>query len=96
MTWLWMILALVVVGGFLTWLGASSEPSTVPVMETAEEEPELETDGDVVLVQRDTLAAGQARFMGQQVRVGGVEATGRLGRGIFWGSWAILLGRLPF
>jgi hypothetical protein len=87
LTWLWMILALVVVGGFLTWLGTVSEPTTVPVVEAVEDgEEELAANGDVVVVPRDTLAAGQSRFVGRVVRVAAVEATSTLGPAIFWGE----------
>jgi hypothetical protein len=87
MTWVWMVLALVVVGGFLTWLGMASEPSTVAVIdENGDARNGGPDDTGLVTVERDTLAANVGRFLDQRVRVLGVEATGRLGPGIFWGE----------
>lgn len=88
LTWLWMVLSILVVVGFLTWLGMASEPSTVPVVES-EEEPDATEDelaAGVVVVPRDTLAENKARYDGQTIRVSNVEAAGILGPGIFWGE----------
>jgi hypothetical protein len=76
----------VVVGGFLTWLGVASEPTTVAVVEEGNDD-EFAVDADgVIVVERDTLAANTGRYLGQSVRVRGVEPTGRLGDNIFWGE----------
>lgn len=96
MTFLWMILALVVVGGFLTWLGLASEPTTVVVVEDAEDADDFAMDADGVLtVERDTLAVNTGRYAGQAVRVQGVEATGRLGDAIFWGELGDMERQVP-
>lgn len=85
LTWLWMLLAVVVVAGFLTWLGMASEPSTVAVVEEENGENVEEEDG-VTVVPRDTLAEGKALYQGQVIRVPEVQATGNLGPAVFWGE----------
>ena len=74
LTWLWMILALVVVGGFLAWIGMASEPSSVAVVEEEGEEAVEGAAGEgatFVEVPKDTLAADKAAYEGQRVRVAG-------------------------
>ena len=87
LTWLWMLLALVAVGGFLFWLGSASEPTTAVVVEEEGEGPGADPlEAGVTEVVKDTLAADKARFVGQRIRVAEVEATGMLGPRIFWGE----------
>jgi hypothetical protein len=87
MTLLWMVLALVIVGGFLTWLGIASEPTTVAIVEDDRNANGDDlANGALTVVERDTLAANVARYEGEQVQVRGVQSTGRLGPGIFWGE----------
>jgi hypothetical protein len=90
LTWLWMILALVVVGGFLVWLGAASEPTQVTVVdEDAGDEDDMgpmALDSGVVAVNKDTLGANKAAYEGQQVQVDQVALTTELGDGIYWGE----------
>lgn len=87
LTWLWMLLALVVVGGFLFWLGSTAEPtSTMVVVEEDGGDEADPLEAGVTEVVKDTLAADKARFAGQRVRVGQIEATGTLGPRIFWGE----------
>lgn len=94
MTWVWMILALVVVGGFLTYLGIASEPTTVVVVE--EDVNDVDVDPDAaVTIPRDTLAEDRSRFLGDVVRVEGVASTGRLGPGIFWGELGDIERQIP-
>lgn len=83
LTWLWMILALVVVGAFLVWLGVESEPTSVVVVEADSTEA---VEPGVTVVVKDTLAADKSAFEGQRIQVAEVEATGGLGPGIFWGE----------
>jgi hypothetical protein len=96
MTLVWMVLALVVVGGFLTWLSIASEPTTVVVVEDYDED---ERNGDVVgglaVVERDTLAVAIEQYVDQQVRVRAVPATGRLGPTIFWGELGDMARQRP-
>ena len=87
-TWLWMILSLAVVGGFLVWLGAASEPTQVAVTEEAEDAAETVGVGEsgATLVPKDTLAADKSAYEGQTIQVAQVEATTQLGDAIFWGE----------
>lgn len=84
-TWLWMILALVAVGGFLTWLGMEAEPTAVTVVEE-EEDPAIMDPPSIPVVPKDTLAADKQRFVAQDIRVHNVGAGGTLGDQIFWGE----------
>ncbi len=93
-TWLWMILSLVVVGGFLVWLGMASEPTAVPVFED-DEETEYELAAGVVAVQKDSLAGNKAAYQGQQIRVSDVEATASLGPAIFWAELGDRANQVP-
>lgn len=96
LTWLWMILALVVVGGFLTWLGMEAEPSAVAVVEEGEGEEEgMPLDSGVVAVPKDTLAANKARYTGQRVQVAQLEATSQLGPTIFWAELGDRANQVP-
>jgi hypothetical protein len=94
MTLVWMILALVMVGGFLTWLGVASEPTTVVVLEENDENGNG-VPGDVVAVERDTLAANVGQYEGQEILVRGVASTGRLGPEIFWGELGDVERQIP-
>jgi hypothetical protein len=98
MTLVWMALAIVVVVGFLTWLGMASEPTTVVVVENENgdlDDAEARANGALTVVERDTLAADVGRFAEQQVQVRGVASTGRLGPGIFWGELGDVQQQVP-
>lgn len=95
MTLVWMILALVIVGGFLTWLGMVSEPTSVVVIDDNDDPNGDPGDEGAVVVDRDTLAENTARFAGQRVRVEQVASTGRLGPGIFWGELGDMERQMP-
>ena len=95
LTWLWMILSLVVVGGFLVWLGAASEPTDVTVAEVDEGEDAGPVDLDVPLVSKDSLAASKATYEGERIRIEAVEATGQLGPAIFWGELGDRTNQIP-
>jgi hypothetical protein len=90
----WMVLALVIVGGFLTWLGIASEPTTVVVVDY-ENDVDAGDPGAFTPVPRDTLAENRARFLDQGIRVEGVASTGRLGPAIFWGELGDLERQIP-
>ncbi|MFW6206010.1 MAG: hypothetical protein ACOC5I_02105 [Gemmatimonadota bacterium] len=93
LSWLWMILAVVVMVGFLTWLGMESEPTSVAVVE--EEEPEEDMLG-ITVVSKDTVATrGKAPFEGQRIQIRDVPATGALGDAIFWGELGDPANQVP-
>jgi hypothetical protein len=95
MTVVWMVLALVVVGGFLTWLGTASEPTTVVVADDYDDN-DVDRNGDAVTtVPRQTLAEDRSTYLGRQIRVEGVESTGRLGDAIFWGELGDMERQVP-
>ena len=94
LTWLWMLLALVTVGGFLTWLGLTSEPSTVAIVESDDGDGDVTPDGFTV-VTRDSLAANKAGYEGQLVEVPSLEATGALGPVVFWGELGTQQNQVP-
>lgn len=96
LTWLWMVLALVLVAGFLVWLGVASEPSSVAVVEEGDS-ASAEAAGGMTFteVAKDTLAAGKARFEGERVRVAGVQVTGKLGPSVFWGELGDRSNQVP-
>ncbi len=94
LTWMWMVLALLVVAGFLTWLGLTSEPSQVRIVEDTTE-AEAEAPGEFAVVPKDTLAADKGRFEGQVVRVPSLEATGLLGASVFWGELGTQENQVP-
>ncbi len=96
LTWLWMILALVVVGGFLTWLGTTSEPTSVPVVE-ADTAAAGGGEGGLAFtaVPKDSLKTNKGRYAGQVIRVAGVQITGSLGPRIFWGELGNQSSQVP-
>ncbi|MBW3552575.1 MAG: hypothetical protein KY466_03645 [Gemmatimonadetes bacterium] len=94
MTWLWMVLALVCVAGFLTWLGLTSEPSSVAIVEEDDGEAQGPA-GEFTVVPKDTLAADKASYEGQVVEVPRVEATGALGPLVFWAELGTQSNQVP-
>lgn len=82
--WLWMLLALISVGGFLTWLGMEAEPTSVPVMET--EGDAMMDPPAIPVIAKDSLADRKADFVAQDIRVHNVAITGTLGDRIYWGE----------
>ena len=96
-TWLWMLLSLVVVGAFLTWLAVASEPTSVTVIEGDDDEGDeaVPLDSGVVAISRDSLAGSKPAFEGQRVQVTGVEASSPLGPRIFWGELGSATNQVP-
>jgi hypothetical protein len=89
-----MLLALVTVGGFLTWLGMEAEPTSISVMEDTGEDAIIDPP-DVTVVPKDTLAENKARYTAQQIRVHSVGITGQLGEKIYWGELGDGTTQLP-
>lgn len=82
-TWLWMILSLVVVSGFLAWLAASSRPSSVAVVEEAATEKAAGT-GDAANVTVTDLVASIDQYMGKTVQLIDLQVASPLGAQAFW------------
>lgn len=95
LTWLWMILALVVAGGFLAWLGIESEPTSVPVVVGDSTNAGAGAGLGFTEVSKDSLKVDKSRYAGQAIRVAGVMATGALGPRIFWGDLGTQSNQVP-
>lgn len=91
LTWLWMVLALATMAGFLTWLGITSEPTSVAIVETDDDDDGLIAEE----VSKDSLGDHKAAFAGIRVRVADVGATGNLGPRIFWGELGTRTNQVP-
>jgi len=98
LTWLWMIMSLIVVSGFLFWLGANSRPSSVAVAEAVETAPEdvpVDVAGAVVVPPAD-LATNPNQFYGQTVRLVDIQVASTLGSQAFWTSLPAGTNTIPF
>lgn len=93
LAWLWMLLALVGVGGFLTWLGMEAKPTSVVVAE--EEDPTVMDPPSILVVSKDSLATDKAGFVARDIRVHNIAATGNLGPRIFWGELGDPTNQVP-
>lgn len=78
-TWLWMIAAVVLIGLFMVWLGATTEPSQVSVVEE-----EAEEDSSIVTVPVDTFATRSDSYVGQEIRLRDLPVASLLGPRMFW------------
>lgn len=93
LTWLWMVLAVITVAGFLTWLGLKSEPTQVTVVEDDEESAVMVPGAEVI--PKDTLAADKSAWEAQLIQVANVAATGSLGERVFWGELGDPANQVP-
>lgn len=80
-SWLWMLATVVVVGAFMYWLAATSEPSAPQVVE---EDVDAEATAVATTVALDDLAAGYSEYLGTRVRLERVTVASRLGTQAFW------------
>src|SRR5690606_15724471 len=78
-TWLWMIVAVLMVAGFMGWLALTTEPTTVVVVE--EDEDEGVAASTVTLDELETNAAG---LQDREIRLVGVTVASRMGTHAFW------------
>ncbi|HEX7050703.1 MAG TPA: hypothetical protein VF188_10910 [Longimicrobiales bacterium] len=92
MNWLWITIAVVVVGGFLVWLGVNGTGSSAP---TAEESSggEMTDKAAAATITLADLAAGAATYVGQVVRLDSIEVTSLMGSQSFW---TLLPDRTPY
>lgn len=83
-TWGWMIAALVVVGVFLVWLGVTSEPSAIAVVEEedATEVAEPGFTGTVVTAAQFETSVGQ--YLGQEIQLSNVSVQDKMGTQVLW------------
>lgn len=87
--WLWMVLTVLTMGGFMAWLGVNAKSGTVAVVE---EEAPVDF-GAAEVVRLDDLATGAASYMGKAIRLNGIPVSSRLGGYAFW---AVTSNGMPF
>lgn len=80
LTWFWMLLSVVMIGGFMYWLSVSSEPTPVTIVQ--DEEPEEEAG--VLTVSVDSFAQDPDSWVGGDVRIRGVQASSNMGPQAYW------------
>lgn len=80
-TWIWMIVAVLMVGGFMTWLAMTAQESEVVVVEDEVEDPS--TMGTIA-VTPDDLMANASGLTGQNVSLAGVQVASVVGQQAFW------------
>lgn len=87
MSWLWMLVAILTVSGFMVWLGMSSEPAAVAVVDeslgSAAEELEIEAGQRIAL---DRAAAKPELYIGHEITLAEIPVSSRLGESAFWAS----------
>ncbi|HEX7091095.1 MAG TPA: hypothetical protein VF192_13225 [Longimicrobiales bacterium] len=81
-TWLWMIVAVLMVAGLMVWLRVATEPTPVAVAEDPAAEGAAE--GGLVTITLDDLAQDAGRFQGQEVRLADVRVASPMGAQSFW------------
>jgi len=81
-TWLWMIVAILMVAGLMVWLAVATEQTAVAVAEDPAADGAVA--GGVATITLDDLAQDASRFHGQEVRLEGVRVTSRMGTQAFW------------
>jgi hypothetical protein len=81
LTWLWMLLALVMIGGFLAWLSVTAEPTSVAVAERSSSD---DSGGPTLRVSLAQLSNNPLAFQGQHVEVAEVAVASRVGDRLFW------------
>lgn len=80
--WLWMILALIMMAGFLTWLGVESKPTEVTVQ--TNDEGITPAEAAAPLIPLDTFSLHPEQYLGQTIRLPAVQAQSSLGKEAYW------------
>lgn len=88
--WLWMVVAVLSIGGLMAWLGANAQPGTVAVVE---EEAAPVDFGAAEVVLLDDLAADPSVFLSRAIRMNSFPVSSRLGNYAFW---AVASNGMPF
>jgi hypothetical protein len=76
-----MILAFLVVIGFLYWLNVTAEPTQVPIVEEVEE---TGSSGASAILNVTDFLASAGQYEGQVIEVTGARVSSRLGPQAFW------------
>lgn len=83
-TWIWMLVAVLMVGAFMVWLSIASEPSEVAVVSEEDGNGDDADDPDAVTVSVGDFAANPDGHTGQRVRLREAQVQARLGEQAFW------------
>ncbi len=75
-----MILAFLVVGGFLYWLNVTAQPTEVAIVE----QPGEAGPGATAILDSEAFLSGPATYLDQTVEVTGARVSSRLGSQAFW------------
>jgi hypothetical protein len=89
--WLWLIIAVLTIGGFLAWLGMNAQPGQVAVVEEVEE-PAIDF-GAAETVELADLVVSAEEYVGRAIRLNGLPVSSLLGTEAFW---AIAPNGMPF
>src|SRR5690554_1569407 len=81
-SWPWMIVSLVVVGGFFAWLATSSQEVAVAVVEDVE--VDLDEVASMPPVSLEEVVEGIDDYLNRAVRVVDVEIVSLVGTQMFW------------
>jgi len=77
-TWIWMVIAIAMIAGLMSWLAMTGQESAVAVVE---EEP---VPTEAVAITLDDLVSNASGLSGQDVSLDGVQVASRLGTQAFW------------
>jgi hypothetical protein len=80
--WLWMILSLIMMAGFMTWLGVESKPTEVTVQ--TNDEGTTPAEAAAPLIPLDTFSLHPEQYLGQTIRLQNVQAQSSLGKEAYW------------
>ncbi|MGH7476952.1 MAG: hypothetical protein ACRELD_11725 [Longimicrobiales bacterium] len=86
------VVAVVLIAGLLWWLAASSEPSSVQVVEAPDDEEVEDTGPPATPVTLADLVTAE-QYVGQRVRIEDIQVANRLGTQAFW---TLLPNSVPF
>lgn len=87
----WLAVAVLAIGGFMAWLGMSTRPGTVAVVE---EQAEAAVDFSAAeAVTLESLAAAPTSYLDRAIRLDGLPVSSLLGSEAFW---AVAPNGMPF
>jgi hypothetical protein len=81
-TRLWMLLAILTVGGFLMWVSVNSEPREVAVAEGAE--PEGPRDDRFEVIDPEEFAVDPQAYLGREVHLSELDVAAPMGSRAYW------------
>ncbi|MEJ2218414.1 MAG: hypothetical protein P8099_17560 [Gemmatimonadota bacterium] len=79
--WLWMILSLILIAAFMTWLGLESKPTEVTVQTNEEGAPE---GAAAPVVPLDSFSLHPDQYVGQEIQLQNVQAQSSMGPQAYW------------